>query len=125
MGAIVKVFCESCSAAWDCHTGCGIQHGSMENVAPLFPEAIENILMDYAEHSEYPLFDFAFQPAVCANCTSIVSVPVLRLHENGTTYIGVCPDCGKKVKPQKERQKLQCPICKKSMLKTLETGRWD
>ncbi len=125
MGAIVKVFCESCNAVWDCRTGCGMQHGSLDNVVSLFPENIESILTDYAARNECPMFDFAFQPAVCKNCTGIVSVPVLRLFENDTLYVGVCPDCGKEVKHIKDIHRIHCPVCKKRMLKTLETGRWD
>ncbi len=125
MGVIVKVFCESCNAAWDCHTGCGMQHGALENVTSLFPKDTERILKDYAARNEWPMFDFAFQLAVCKNCAGIVSVPALKLFESDTSYVGVCPDCGKEVKLIKSPSRISCPICKKSMLKSFETGRWD
>lgn len=125
MGAIVKVFCESCDSAWECHTGCGMRHGTLENVASLFPEDTENILRAYAAGNECPMFDFTFRLAVCKNCAGVVSVPVLRLFDSDTLYIGVCPDCGKEVRAVKALQRIQCPVCKKRMLKSVETGRWD
>lgn len=63
--------------------------------------------------------------AVRKNCAGIVSVPVLRLLDSDTLYVGVCPDCGKEVRPTKALQRIQCPGCKKRMLKSVETGRWD
>lgn len=125
MGAIVKVFCESCGAQWECQTGCGIMHGTLDRIAPLFPEETGRVLMEYAGRSECPMFDFAFQSAVCQDCVGVVSVPVVRLHESGERYIGPCPDCGKAVRLLGDPEKTDCPVCKKNTLKTIETGRWD
>ena len=36
--------------------------------------------------------------AVRKNCAGIVSVPVLRLLDSDTLYVGVCPDCGKEIR---------------------------
>ena len=125
MGAVVKVFCESCHAQWNCHTGCGMQHGMLENIVSLFPKDVADTLMKYAGCDESPAFDFAFRLAVCRYCNGIVSVPVLKMLESGTQYMGICPDCGNEVGLIKDLTKKHCPVCKRSVLKTLETGRWD
>lgn len=95
----------------------------LENVAPLFPKDVTDTLMGYARDDQ--AFDFTFQLAVCGHCNGIVSVPVLRLHDSGARYIGVCPDCGKGVRLIKAIAKTHCPACKEGTLKALETGRWD
>lgn len=125
MGAMVKVVCESCRAQWDCRRGCGIQQGLLENVAPLFPEKTEGVLMEYARRNENAAFDFGFYPAVCVSCADIVSVPVLRLEDGEAPYIGPCPGCGKKARPIRELERGHCPRCGESALKEVETGRWD
>lgn len=125
MGAVVKVFCESCHAEWNCNTGCGMLHGMLENVAPLFPKDVADALMQYTGGDERTAYDFGFQPAVCGHCGGIVSVPVLRLPDGGGQHVGLCPNCGKGVRPIKVMAKTHCPVCKKNTLKTLETGRWD
>lgn len=125
MGAIVRISCESCGTEWSCRTGCGIHHGVLKNVAPLFPDDIRNTLMEYAERSECPMFDFGFQPAVCENCVGIISIPVLRIHDGNISYTGVCPDCGKKAHLIKDILKAQCPVCGRNALKTSKTGFWD
>lgn len=125
MGAVVKVFCESCHTEWICHTGCGMQHGTLENVAPLFPKETADTLMQYVGDNESPAYDFGYRLAVCGHCAGIVSVPVLRLQDSGARYIGLCPDCGKAARPIRVMAKTHCPVCKKNTLKILETGRWD
>lgn len=125
MGAIIKISCESCGGEWSCRTGCGMQHGVLENVAPLFPEDIRNALMEYAGHNECPMFDFGFQLAVCGSCSGIVSIPMLKLHDGDISYTGVCSDCGKKARPIKDMRKTHCPVCGRNTLRTLEIGRWD
>lgn len=100
-------------------------HGSLENTAPLFPKDTEAVLMEYAKGNAFPGFDFAFRLSVCAHCGGIVSVPTLRLHENGTSYIGVCPECGKEIQLVEELSETPCPVCGEQRLTALETGRWD
>lgn len=81
--------------------------------------------MEYAADSACPGFDFAFRLSVCGHCSGIVSVPVLRLHENGALYVGMCPDCGREVRPIEDLSETSCPACGKRKLTALETGRWD
>lgn len=125
MGAIVGISCESCGTEWNGWTGCGMQHGVLENVAPLFPEKIRDILMEYAEIDNCPIFDFGFQLAVCGNCTDVVSIPVLKLQGGDISYTGVCPNCGKKARLIKDMSKTHCPVCGRNTLRASETGRWD
>lgn len=125
MGAIVKVSCKSCRAQWSCRTGCGMWHGALERVAPLFPKDTENTIMKLAGDSECPMFDFGFHLAVCEGCGGVVSIPVLSFPESGVRYDGVCPDCGGVVRLIEDMQQACCPVCGKRELNALETGRWD
>lgn len=126
MGAIIRVSCRSCNALWkDLYVGCGMLHSTLEAVAPLFLPEDGKSIREYAGKTEDPLFDFEYEPAACPDCRRMVSVPVLRLRENGAVYTGVCPDCKKKVNPDGMLQKTICPVCGTPSLQMQNTGFWD
>lgn len=125
MGAIVMVSCKSCGAQWSCRTGCGMWHGDLDKVAPLFPKDTENAIRKWAAGSECPVFDFGFHLALCEGCGGVVSVPVLSFPECNARYVGACPNCEGEARLIEDLQRACCPVCGKKELNALETGRWD
>lgn len=125
MGVITKVTCASCGTEWQCHTGCGIMHGDLAQVADLYPDDIRNKIMAFAEENPFPWFDFKFQLSCCGHCGSIESVPLLMLGEGRTVFAGTCKQCGEPTQLIRNIKKAQCPICHKKTLSAEETGFWD
>ena len=125
MGAIVKVTCSSCRAEWQCATGCGIMHGTLEPIAALYPENIQKEIRDCVGDTMFPLFHFGFQLACCEHCGSITSVPVLKFPEAQTEFVGNCGQCGQKTKLIEDIENVPCPTCHKESLSARETGMWD
>ncbi|MDE6972427.1 MAG: hypothetical protein K2P38_04895 [Lachnospiraceae bacterium] len=125
MGVIVDISCRSCQADWQCMTGCGLMHGTLEHVADLFPDEMKQEILEYGKQAEIPLFDFGYRLAVCPDCGGMVSVPVARMLETYQAYVGPCPDCGKPVRLARDLPKTACPACHEKALEVKETGCWD
>ncbi|MCI8924814.1 MAG: hypothetical protein HFI45_12610 [Lachnospiraceae bacterium] len=125
MGVIVDISCRSCRADWQCMTGCGLMHGTLEHVADLFPDEMKQEILEYGKQAEIPLFDFGYRLAVCPDCGGMVSVPVVRMLETYQAYVGPCPDCGKPVRLARDLSKTACPVCHEKSLEVKETGCWD
>ena len=100
MGVIVDISCRSCQADWQCMTGCGLMHGTLEHVADLFPDEMKQEILEYGKQAEIPLFDFGYR-------------------------LAVCPDCGKPVRLARDLSKTACPVCHEKSLEVKETGCWD
>lgn len=105
-------------------TGCGLSHGLLQNVIHEFPKEIRDKIMEEAEE-EFPVFEFYYQVSVCGGCGNIVSVPVLRLGEENTEYVGPCPLCKDTVSLIANISRAACPVCENTALFAEETGRWD
>lgn len=125
MGAIVDVVCKSCKASWQCMTGCGLMHGSLQAVADLFPEQARKEIMEEAGQAEFPLFDFNYKLSYCPHCASIESVPVLRMLESYKAYIAPCPVCGQEIMLIRDLSKTECPVCHGTALEEQDAGYWD
>lgn len=91
MGEIVNIRCDSCHTGWECRTGSGLMHGSLDSVAGIFsPEQQTEIALS-AKQDPLSLFTFSFRPARCSRCHGIVSIPVLTLTESDSTFIAFMP----------------------------------
>lgn len=124
MGAIINVNCKSCGTDWQCKTGCGIMHASLDGITDLFSEETRKEIYDSVS-GEYPLFHFSYELARCAYCRDIIAVPVLCLADEQKEYIGECIQCGKKIELIRELPHTSCPICEKEALQAEEVGLWD
>lgn len=124
MGVIEKVTCNACKREWECQTGCGLMHGSLETVAGLFEDKAEEILA-YQAVEQFPLYDFAYQLGNCTKCYDVVSVPTLKMLKSNTEYIGTCPKCKGVVSLIQDIEQTPCVICGKKALKKANTGHWD
>lgn len=128
MGKLVKIVCASCGNEWVNKMGCGLMHGSLANIAGLFPEEESNKIRQYAAQHVYPVFDFAYRSVCCKQCGSLVSVPFLELEAGRGTYAGVCERCGGKPESTDVIEELEatpCPVCGRISLQTEEIGLWD
>ena len=104
MGYIEQIACTSCGKSWELRTGCGMMHGQLENVLHMFPAEIIADIKASVGGQRFPYYDFNYKAAVCDNCKSIVSVPVLELPEAYKSKnalpkmlpadIQSCPHCG-------------------------------
>ncbi len=124
MGTIQKITCKSCGNSWQCHTGCGLRHSSLEAVSGLFPEPVRAEIRGVLQREMFPAFDFEFRIAYCPSCNSFESVPALDLRD-GRFYTGVCDTCGREVKLAETIEKMHCPSCGGQSLAVLPTGHWD
>lgn len=124
MGKIEKVACASCKREWQCMTGCGLSHALLPDVVRAFPEEIGKKVMAETEE-EFPVFEFGYRIAICGRCSNVVSVPVLKLEEKNTEYVGPCPVCGEEASLIADIVDAACPRCGKKRLWTEETGGWD
>lgn len=124
MGQIIKITCTACRSGWELRTGCGILHGDLMRVAALYPPEQCREIRSYANKEEYPLFSFGYQPAFCAHCNSMGSVPVLKLQDN-KTYVGTCGHCRKEVMLIEDLTKVRCPVCRHAKLQKERVGAWD
>ena len=104
MGEIRKITCQSCGRNWELQTGSGLRHGLLENVISAFPENLRKKIAGSMEDMEFPIYDFAYQPAHC--------------EETG-------PICGRRVKLMKSMKRNACPVCGEKALLEEETGMWD
>lgn len=128
MGRMLKITCKSCGAGWECRTGCGMQHGSLEKVADLYPEDMRKKIMEHAAGMEFPVYDFGYRPAYCRQCRAIVSVPVLAFGGGSAEYAGKCARCGHEAEPladMEDIEKMLCPVCYEAALEKEEAGLWD
>ncbi len=125
MGEIVNIRCDSCHTGWECRTGSGLMHGSLDSVAGIFSPKQQTEIALSAKQDPLSLFTFSFRPARCSRCHGIVSIPVLTLTESDSTFIGPCPACGQKIKPIARLSKSACPVCSNISLKSDTIGRWD
>lgn len=125
MGEIVKVTCSSCRADWQCITGCGIMHGTLESVTSIYPEDVRKEIRDCVGDTRFPLFDFGFRLARCGQCSSITSVPVLTFPDIHRKFVGSCGKCGHKTELIEDLESIPCPICHKESLSAKESGMWD
>ena len=94
MGSISKITCSSCRKTWKCLNGCGLLHARLEDVIREFPEETGREIVMQTGAEDLPLFDFAYQSAVCTECSNMVGVPVLELSDGNKKHIGQCPVCG-------------------------------
>lgn len=125
MGEIVKVTCSSCRADWQCITGCGIMHGTLEAVAAIYPEATRKEIKECVGDTMFPVYDFGFHLSHCKHCSSITSVPVLKLPDNHREFIGNCGKCGHPTELIESPESTPCPACHKETLSVRENGMWD
>lgn len=125
MGVVVKAVCGACKGQWQCETGCGIMHGEIEGVLPLFPEGIRRQIEAAIGNRAFPAFTFAYQLSCCGHCGSIESVPVLKLTDIGKEYTGVCGKCWQNTELIENIGDTPCPVCHKKALTVEETGIWD
>lgn len=124
MGKVIKIACKSCKGEWQCLTGCGLSHALLQDVLREFPEEIREKIVEQAGEEE-PIFEFGYQAAVCGGCMSIAGVPVIRLEDGDTEYIGPCPTCGDAVSLITDINDTACPVCKNKTLKAEIAGNWD
>lgn len=124
MGEIRKITCRSCGRDWQVQTGCGLRHGMLENIVPVFPEIMRRGIRNSVADMEFPIYDFSYQPAHCEYCCKIVSVPVFTPMEK-PSFIGVCPICGHDAELIRNIEKAICPVCGGKALLEEETGLWD
>ena len=128
MGDLVKLSCAECGREWKVKTGAGMLHGIPENIKAEFPEKIREDV-DRMLKSDEGLagLTFQFSEAVCSDCGSIVSAPVLYTlkKDKSKTVVGTCPECGKKVKIIRDLNKTGCPGCGKKALSRSPEGLWD
>lgn len=124
MGEIRKITCQSCGRDWEINTGSGLQYGQLENAVSVFPDNQQRRILRSMKDMEFPIYDFAYQPACCEYCCQIVSVPVFTPMEK-EPVVGRCPVCGRRVKPMKSVGKNVCPVCGNKALLEEETGIWD
>ena len=125
MGSISKITCGSCRKTWKCLNGCGLLHARLEDVIREFPEEMGREIVMQAGAEDLPLFDFAYQNAVCTECSNMVGVPVLELADGNKKHIGQCPVCGGVVQLITDLNDVCCPACGKKALKEEEAGIWD
>lgn len=124
MGKIEKVVCASCKREWQCMTGCGLSHALLQDVLREFPEKMREKIVEEAGE-EALIFEFGYQAVVCDGCMSIVGVPVLKLEDGDTEYVGPCPICQDAVSLISDINDTTCPVCKNKTLKAETVGYWD
>ena len=105
-------------------TGCGLRHGMLENVVPVFPEIMRKGIRNSMADMEFPIYDFAYQPAHCEYCSRIVSVPVFT-PMGKASFFGGCPVCGHEVELIRSVEETKCPVCGENALQEEEIGLWD
>ncbi len=125
MGAIVKIFCTSCKAEWECQTGCGMMHGDLKQVTTLFSEKTQKEIEDCVGETMFPWFDFNYQLSYCRQCNNIDSIPYLELGESHAKFTGKCAKCGHDIQLIENIENFSCPACHKKSLITEKTGSWD
>lgn len=125
MGSINKITCGSCQREWECKSGCGLLHARLEDVVREFPEEMGREIISQTDGEEFPIFDFAYQSAVCTGCRSMVGVPVLTFADKNKEYVGRCPICGGAAWPAADLGDVCCPVCGKKALEEEEIGSWD
>ena len=124
MGEIRKITCRSCGRDWQVQTGCGLQHGMLENVVSVFPKAMQKGIYMSVEDMEFPIYDFSYRPARCEYCSRIVSVPDFT-PMGKTSFVGGCPVCGHDTELIQNVEETICPVCGQKTLQEEETGLWD
>lgn len=124
MGEIRKITCKACGKGWEIHTGSGLLHGTLENVVSAFPKMMRKGISGSVADMEFPIYDFAYQPAHCEYCCRIVSVPVFTPMEK-VSFIGGCPVCGHEAELIQNIKKTVCPVCGQEMLREDTVGMWD
>ncbi len=124
MGEIRKITCQACGRNWELRTGSGLRHGLLENAVSAFSENFRKKILSSMVETEFPIYDFTYQPAHCGYCCQIVSVPVLTPMEK-EAFTGGCPICGRRVKLMKNITGSTCPVCGEKALFEEETGIWD
>lgn len=125
MGVVVKAACGACKARWQCETGCGIMHGEIRNIIPLFPRGTAQEIEADIGKTAFPAFEFAYRLSCCEHCGSIESVPVLKLLDAHKEYVGVCGKCWQNTKLIENIEDTPCPVCHKKALSVEEAGMWD
>ncbi|MCR5675521.1 MAG: hypothetical protein K6G16_07430 [Lachnospiraceae bacterium] len=127
MGQLVEGTCKNCGKKWELRLGYGLMHGRAADVAALFPSDVRRELpLEEMRRMDVP-WSFAYEPAVCAYCRDIVTVPVLRVGKEGTEYVGGCSVCGGAAErvPREELEKAKCPDCGQAGLRIRDAGVWD
>ncbi len=124
MGEIRKITCESCGRDWQLQTGCGLQHGMLKNIVPLFSENLQKGIYHSMSEMEFPIYDFVYQPAYCEYCCQLVSIPVFT-PMGKPALVGGCPVCGRQTEPMQDAEQTACPVCGEKALRDEEIGIWD
>lgn len=125
MGLIKEFRCSSCCKTWKIFTGHGKNHGILNQVLGAFPSDMKKEIIADIKGDLEPLFLFNYQTAVCHQCQSLSSVPVLRFLETEQSYMGKCPLCGGEAKILEDDSHILCPQCQKESLSVQEVGHWD
>jgi len=127
MGRIIQISCGHCKSKWPLKIEYGMRHGMPKNIVREFPESIQTRIPLEAMQEHAMPWDFAFHPAVCESCASLVSVPVLRFRESGGVYTGTCPECDHIVRliDEKEIERESCPNCGVRTLTSRDSAMWD
>lgn len=125
MGVIERIACHACGYVWECRSGCGIMHGTIENVIRCFSEDTGQEIAGAVSRMEDPVFEFTYRPAVCQACGNIAAVPFLEFKKEGRHFQGECPFCGKSVKITEKIEQEKCPGCHQGPLEVRRTGFWD
>lgn len=150
MGKIRKFACPACQSSWTINIGHGLRHATLENVLKSFPADIQQKIKETATEEQLPLFEFNYCAALCPQCKTVVSVPVIRFLQTSKSHIGICPDCGV---PSLDNPNCRssggnnpdcddsncgepvfiipddtaclCPHCEKAQLSIQDIGSWD
>lgn len=125
MGTIQRIKGKECEHSWNCRTGCGILHSSIERIVKEYSGEMAEQVLSYRQQEPMMLFDFQYQLSVCKHCNVIQSVPVFKIIETGEKIVGVCQECGKKGELIDNLENTVCPVCHKTGFVQEEIGRWD
>ncbi len=127
MGSLIRIQCNNCHEKWSLQTGYGLMHGRIENVAAILPESVaKNLPMEQLRNHEIP-WSFAYETALCEDCKTFFSAPIIRYADEQTIPPSACPQCGKSLRLIDEAHLTQtpCPSCGTQNLDITEQGLWD
>lgn len=128
MGVINKATCKACEKSWNYKLGCGINHCNLDVVLDVYDEETKSQVKMKTKDDKIPLFSFNYCRGVCNVCKAIVGVPVLKLLNSNTSYIGRCKGCGNEVDLLEGSDNLDdavCPQCGEKNIEDISTGLWD
>ena len=124
MGKKNKLICKTCGKIYDTKIGCGISHGRLENVIPIFNDKDRAEIEKLWKASLFPVFQFEYKSGYCRFCNQIVSIPVLNFMREEKEFFGDCEVCGHSLKEDSVTEVL-CPNCHNSQWDVIVDGRWD